>query len=852
MLDRKKKYFSDLCPDLCASFQLQVLRQQMVMKALKEATVSFVKIVPINLNQKRVYIIGVIILILLTTNLVILNSGTYFVQELQIERPQSLAHQLYIDNDLDNPRFQRARIWYATDSYDEDMKGEFSGQKNFGNFDPRLAPALWFNLINKNLKNDVSLLPEDFKLPFAWNMILNLSDQLLAHPYYEKVIAKKMTCKEFVALDKTLRRKYKNQNIPFCVDYNYEEPNFHNPYNLPFKLTDSDHMYLDDLEVRKLYAILYCISGLPAPSKILFLGAVDNQMLKKSLIVPLAPVLDQQNLPNKEIGHSVLKTYSDGIINEKLKKGENLHDILEKGMSTFNELDIFNDFILHSSKFMDILAGLNIDQIYEKPTVLGIGQSSFPLQPMRIERELFEWNVDREIDVIGQQIEAAQIKEPLIHLESLLTDKRDNLVAKEPTYWGLASSREERLDHFDFRFFRFNVKEEDALLHQLIVHRLTRVWFKLCREFGVPTWLNHGPLIGWWWNGLTMPYDSDIDVQLPIQSLMKLAKLVNDTLIYDFINEEEYINDEKKIDSNAELGLRSFYFEVADSFVTRTNLLSVRNNIDARLLDTSTGIYIDITALLSLTSYTNGDIGKQLQVFHRLHGRQVSRFILSRFYDQFYDGVSVKPEIRRLEGDRVWKQIANESIRKLEEYVKDINLHQEELALYVNDRNYHFYNIEELNPLVPTFYENYNTYVPSNFLKNLIVEYTDKHVVMSSFYLNYKFFEKIRLWVKHTDCPVYKVGGGTIVFYMNEKEMNDKCYEMSEFVREEVKKLNDFTEFHADELSVLIGGDPRNLTLLDAIAESRSPLNYKQHVEFISNHSSHILRPDPYMVENFY
>ena len=36
----------------------------------------------------------------------------------------------------------------------------------------------------------------------------------------------------------------------------------------------------------------------------------------------------------------------------------------------------------------------------------------------------------------------------------------------------------------------------------------------------------HGPLLSWYWNGLLFPYDNDIDIQMPIDELVNLAKTI--------------------------------------------------------------------------------------------------------------------------------------------------------------------------------------------------------------------------------------------------------------------------------------------------------------------------------------
>ena len=53
-------------------------------------------------------------------------------------------------------------------------------------------------------------------------------------------------------------------------------------------------------------------------------------------------------------------------------------------------------------------------------------------------------------------------------------------------------------NHYDTRFFNGVQKYEDKQDTQLHMLRAYLIFF---REKGVETWLAHGTLLGWWWNG---------------------------------------------------------------------------------------------------------------------------------------------------------------------------------------------------------------------------------------------------------------------------------------------------------------------------------------------------------------
>ena len=100
----------------------------------------------------------------------------------------------------------------------------------------------------------------------------------------------------------------------------------------------------------------------------------------------------------------------------------------------------------------------------------------------------------------------------------------------------------------------------------------------------------HGPLLSWYWNGLLFPYDNDIDIQMPIDELVNLAKNYNQTLIVE----------------NPSEGYGKYLIEVNTYFHNR-GISAEQNHIDARFHDVDSGIYIDITALSS----SNAEVPKE-------------------------------------------------------------------------------------------------------------------------------------------------------------------------------------------------------------------------------------------------
>ena len=80
-----------------------------------------------------------------------------------------------------------------------------------------------------------------------------------------------------------------------------------------------------------------------------------------------------------------------------------------------------------------------------------------------------------------------------------------------------------------------------------------------------------------------MPWDTDVDIQMPIAELDQLGRRLNGTL---FLEDPRY-------------GNARWYLKVAPHYVRQGN---GRNFVDARFIDVTTGLYIDISAL-SISTY---------------------------------------------------------------------------------------------------------------------------------------------------------------------------------------------------------------------------------------------------------
>lgn len=144
--------------------------------------------------------------------------------------------------------------------------------------------------------------------------------------------------------------------------------------------------------------------------------------------------------------------------------------------------------------------------------------------------------------------------------------------------------------HYDWRFFNGGLTyqeegwtpQERTTRTTIILHRLLRNWFRFAEEKGIVTWIMHGPLLSWYWNGFMFPFDNDIDIQMPVLELVRLGEKHNQTLVIEDIEE----------------GFGKYLIDVG-TFIHNRDISRRENHIDARFIDVDTGIYIDITGLSS-------------------------------------------------------------------------------------------------------------------------------------------------------------------------------------------------------------------------------------------------------------
>ncbi|KAI4610939.1 hypothetical protein J4E80_007970 [Alternaria sp. BMP 0032] len=174
------------------------------------------------------------------------------------------------------------------------------------------------------------------------------------------------------------------------------------------------------------------------------------------------------------------------------------------------------------------------------------------------------------------------------------------------------------LGHYDKRFFKGIVSDEERTDTQ---SHMVRAYLNFFRENELDTWIAHGTLLGWWWNGKRLPWDFDLDTQVSDSTLQHLGAVHNQTR-YHYTSYDGAVQREYLLDVNPWIWER----ERGDGM----------NIIDARWIDLRNGLFIDITGL----SETHPDKNPGQWVCKNYHRYDTSELYPMR--ETMFEGVPAK------------------------------------------------------------------------------------------------------------------------------------------------------------------------------------------------------------------
>ncbi|OQE11810.1 hypothetical protein PENVUL_c002G00511 [Penicillium vulpinum] len=134
-------------------------------------------------------------------------------------------------------------------------------------------------------------------------------------------------------------------------------------------------------------------------------------------------------------------------------------------------------------------------------------------------------------------------------------------------------------DHYDRRYAKSSLPDTEVISY---LSDLIKTYLTTMNAIGAETWIMHGSLLAWWWNQKLFPWDDDIDMQISEATIHFLA---------DYYNMTEHHFDLPNVD-----GGRTYLLEINPNYVVKSERDTL-NKIDARWIDMSSGLFIDITAV---------------------------------------------------------------------------------------------------------------------------------------------------------------------------------------------------------------------------------------------------------------
>lgn len=441
-------------------------------------------------------------------------------------------------------------------------------------YDPRFTISVYMDELRR--LGESTELPE---LPFHW---VDWVDVTLKNTQIGLDQSKKTSCTR-------LKNRIRGRPDPlrFCVD-NHEVSDedmeafgFRNRNQLPQAII-TEHCSHDNPSfngVRVFMAKSYTMTHLPKPLKVLILNDKNEGGTYEFMV-------------NQTAGSDQRLLFS-GLVDRFIEQNAQITsaELLQRG----------GNFQINPSRiYENLVKAVPPRHLPEDQDVMAMHKIVKSAPGSDKDIRLLEKHFDYPKDLIQKQIEEYEaIKERDVMQQNYFEGLQDCAKydgTNEPTYFKMATldirERKNTINdwgwHYDWRFF------SDALFYEkvgwtkaervertnIILERLLRNWNRFAEEKGIVTWIMHGPLLSWYWDGLMFPYDVDIDIQMPISEMIRLTKEYNQTLVIEPPSE----------------GYGRFLIDVG-TYIHNRERSDTGNHIDARFVDVDSGIYIDITAL---------------------------------------------------------------------------------------------------------------------------------------------------------------------------------------------------------------------------------------------------------------
>lgn len=582
-------------------------------------------------------------------------------------------------------------------------------------YDPRFTLSIYLNYIRMH--------PNE-KVPFHWSDWVDLFD---LYKYILLPTHKKPNCSELFDLSKR-PLVVKGSEMKPVDQYCHDDPQF----PLGFKVSGFPVSQTRD-NIRLLgKSFLY--SNFASPAKLVFLTNTRGSY-----------IVDVENYQENSLQNSLLQT---SMVSEVL---QNLQS---------NKLDV-----LHSYKqLLMSRTPENENQVMTDP-VIHLTEDMFNVDSEKLIMDLKNVEVSNGLSPMDQN-----------YLQMLLYSTGTDTPHKYFAEAKLVNSDLSKVfgEHHDWRFFNGLTINTDK--QTLALHRLIKNYLQFCRSHGIITWIAHGSLLSWYWNGMAFPWDADTDAQMPIRDLHRLGREFNQTMVIENVG----LDNSGHLNEMEFVGMGQFFIDVGSS-ITHRERGNGMNNIDARFIDVSTGLYVDIT------------------------GFSVSLEPAPSRYDYL------------LKINKTKNKQANSGASETQKNV---------LKQTYNCRNRHFASLSELSPLALSAVQNQLGFVPTKFGLLLDHEYQTKGMLDTSFQ-DYTYISSLRIWVPNR----------VILDYMQDKEKwiatqkgqktkralsSGEQRKVAEFDVSDMSNLmlnkwffreymltKEFTKFHSDQMSPFLSSNIR-------------------------------------------
>lgn len=456
-------------------------------------------------------------------------------------------------------------------------------KKNTLFYDIRVTLALYLNYIKvqsvkaESEKEDGGAGADLAAVPFSWVDWIDLTD---LNTELSLPISDRTHCKWFKSHVTPSRSNYKDSKCRDSEDIPQEEflkMGFRSKDQIPGYVIDAFSLDRGTIDARIMQANSYKMTNLPIPYKLLFLNQ-DNGTYEVNI---------DQSFPRKRLAESdLMKSY---LTDKKLLK-------LESGPKKL-KLDPVKEF----KELKKVVLPTKLQEEEDLHKLYKITHSHNGLsKTLPIEKEAFHYGHGEIHSQLVEYTKKSDVRElnfiEKLYVESLLLSKERNtdtehVYFRQATLWHDKDPKNKDQDrgyHYDWRFFvgtLTNYKqdwtaEEMTLRQEVILDRMARSWFRFAEEKGFVSWIMHGPLLSWYWDGLMFPFDDDLDIQMPARELARLGELYNQTLVIEDVEE----------------GFGKYLIDIG-TYVHNRDISRRENHIDARFIDVDSGMYIDITGL---------------------------------------------------------------------------------------------------------------------------------------------------------------------------------------------------------------------------------------------------------------